>query len=50
MFMFLEVMNCSDFPFQWIPELRHYAPGVPVILVGTKLGNNLAVIPSSLWY
>ncbi len=23
---------------QWIPELRHYAPSVPIILVGTKLG------------
>lgn len=23
---------------QWVPELKHYAPGVPVILVGTKLG------------
>ncbi|OAY73720.1 Rac-like GTP-binding protein RAC1 [Ananas comosus] len=23
----------------WIPELTHYAPGVPMILVGTKLGN-----------
>ncbi|KAL0343080.1 UNVERIFIED_CONTAM: Rac-like GTP-binding protein ARAC1 [Sesamum angustifolium] len=23
--------------FQWIPELKHYAPGVPIVLVGTKL-------------
>lgn len=23
---------------QWIPELRHYAPTVPIVLVGTKLG------------
>ncbi|EOY20640.1 RHO-related protein from plants 10 isoform 1 [Theobroma cacao] len=23
---------------KWIPELQHYAPGVPVVLVGTKLG------------
>ncbi|XP_061952685.1 rac-like GTP-binding protein 3 isoform X1 [Populus nigra] len=22
---------------KWIPELQHYAPGVPVVLVGTKL-------------
>ena len=28
----------SCFPFQWIPELKHYAPGVPIVLVGTKLG------------
>lgn len=23
---------------QWIPELQHYAPGIPVVLVGTKSG------------
>lgn len=23
---------------QWIPELRHFAPDVPIVLVGTKLG------------
>ncbi|URE46102.1 RHO, partial [Musa troglodytarum] len=22
---------------KWIPELRHYAPNVPIVLVGTKL-------------
>ncbi|CAN6813565.1 unnamed protein product [Brassica oleracea] len=22
---------------KWVPELRHYAPGVPIFLVGTKL-------------
>lgn len=25
---------------QWIPELKHYAPGVPIVLVGTKLGQD----------
>ncbi|KAG6412472.1 hypothetical protein SASPL_125151 [Salvia splendens] len=30
---------------KWIPELKHYAPGVPIVLVGTKLGeiSNLKV-------
>jgi hypothetical protein len=28
----------SFFWSQWISELRHYAPTVPVVLVGTKLG------------
>uniref|UniRef100_M1CAA0 Rac protein n=1 Tax=Solanum tuberosum TaxID=4113 RepID=M1CAA0_SOLTU len=23
---------------KWIPELQHYAPGIPVVLAGTKLG------------
>jgi GTPase SAR1 family protein len=23
---------------QWMPELRRFAPNVPVVLVGTKLG------------
>jgi len=23
---------------QWLPELQHYAPGVPIVLAGTKLG------------
>ncbi|GKB03920.1 Rac-like GTP-binding protein RHO1, partial [Tanacetum coccineum] len=22
---------------KWIPELKHYAPGVPIVLVGTKI-------------
>jgi Ras-related C3 botulinum toxin substrate 1 len=25
---------------KWIPELQHFAPGVPLVLVGTKLGKN----------
>ncbi|CAD5178170.1 unnamed protein product [Musa acuminata subsp. malaccensis] len=26
---------------KWIPELRHYAPNVPIVLVGTKIGADL---------
>jgi GTPase SAR1 family protein len=26
---------------QWVPELRRFAPNVPVVLVGTKLGEEL---------
>jgi hypothetical protein len=32
---------------QWVPELRRFAPNVPVVLVGTKLGEetlNMALI------
>jgi hypothetical protein len=28
----------SFFSLQWLPELQHYAPGVPIVLAGTKLG------------
>lgn len=31
------------FHFQWIPELKHYAPGVPIVLVGTKIGEFMPV-------
>ena len=36
----LNVLQFSDILicWQWIPELQHYAPGVPVVLVETKLG------------
>jgi len=36
---FLDITCASCFPPpQWVPQLRHYAPAVPIILVGTKLG------------
>ena len=36
----MHLLNLNSFIFQWIPELKHYAPGVPIILVGTKLGKS----------
>jgi hypothetical protein len=38
------LLTLNPFYFQWIPELKHYAPGVPIILVGTKLGKNDSVL------
>ncbi|KAF5943340.1 hypothetical protein HYC85_017417, partial [Camellia sinensis] len=37
-FSLISKANYENFAKKWIPELRHYAPGVPIILVGTKLG------------
>ncbi|MBA0796430.1 hypothetical protein Gohar_007200, partial [Gossypium harknessii] len=27
---------------KWVPELRHYAPRAPIVLVGTKLGDGFS--------
>lgn len=35
-FQFVVLM--SSIFIQWLPELQHYAPGVPIVLAGTKLG------------
>jgi hypothetical protein len=35
---------------QWIPELKHYAPGVPIVLVGTKLGKTSRLFFSFLFH
>ncbi|KAK4437631.1 Rac-like GTP-binding protein 5 [Sesamum alatum] len=36
-FSLISKASYENIPKKWIPELRHYAPGVPIILVGTKL-------------
>lgn len=28
---------CAHTPTQWIPEINHHAPNVPILLVGTKM-------------
>ncbi|KAL0386869.1 UNVERIFIED_CONTAM: Rac-like GTP-binding protein ARAC3 [Sesamum radiatum] len=35
---------------KWIPELRHYAPGVPIILVGQSLGEDLKKVIGAAAY
>ncbi|CAN1327294.1 Rac-like GTP-binding protein 7 [Linum perenne] len=32
-----DVASYENIHKKWIPELRHYAPNVPIVLVGTKL-------------
>jgi len=36
------------YTFQWVPELQHFAPGIPVVLVGTKLGNSQELVLQSV--
>ncbi|KAE8654054.1 Rac-like GTP-binding protein RHO1 [Hibiscus syriacus] len=37
-FSLISKANYENVAKKWIPELKHYAPDVPIILVGTKLG------------
>lgn len=34
---------------QWMPELRRFAPNVPIVLVGTKLGMQLSSLSLPCW-
>ncbi|XP_060210875.1 rac-like GTP-binding protein RHO1, partial [Lycium barbarum] len=36
-FSLISKANYENVSKKWIPELKHYAPGVPIVLVGTKL-------------
>jgi len=46
----LSISSVSGSLDPWIPELRHYAHalGVPIILIGTKLGKHLT-LPFIQW-
>ncbi|PHU19325.1 Rac-like GTP-binding protein RHO1 [Capsicum chinense] len=36
-FSLISIASYENVSKKWIPELKHYAPGVPIVLVGTKL-------------
>ena len=38
-----ELMTILFLIKQWMPELRRFAPNVPIVLVGTKLGEQLVL-------
>ncbi|KAI8545518.1 hypothetical protein RHMOL_Rhmol07G0045900 [Rhododendron molle] len=38
-FSVISMPSFENISKKWVPELRHYAPLVPIVLVGTKMGN-----------
>ncbi|MQM05064.1 hypothetical protein Taro_037873 [Colocasia esculenta] len=36
-FSLISIPSYENISKKWVPELRHYAPSVPIVLVGTKL-------------